>query len=80
MKISWTDRLRNEEVLQGKRGEGMSCIQWQGEGYLIGHILRRNCFLKHLIEGKLKGKREDMERGVRRHKQLFDDQKEKRGY
>jgi len=42
----------------------------------IGHILGRNCLLKHVIEGKI-----DMtaKRG-RRHKQLLDDFKEMRGY
>ena len=44
------------------------------------HILRRNFFLKHLIEGRLKGKREDMERRERRHRKLFDDLKENKGY
>ena len=38
-------------------------------------ILRTNCFLKQVIEGKIERKR----RG-RRRKQLMDDLKEKRGY
>jgi hypothetical protein len=44
----------------------------------IGHILRRNCFLKHLIEGKMEGRREVIGRGGRRNKQLLDHLKEKR--
>jgi hypothetical protein len=52
----------------------------KGEGYLDWTHLAYELLLKHLTEGKLKGKREDMERGVRRHKQLFDDVKEKKGY
>ena len=44
----------------------------------IGHVLRRNCLLKHVIEGKLEGRIEMMgRRGIRR-KQLLDDLKEKR--
>jgi hypothetical protein len=36
----------------------------------IGHILRRNCLLKHVIEGNIEGTR----RGGRR-KQLLDERK-----
>jgi hypothetical protein len=46
----------------------------------IGHILRRNCLLKHMIEGKLEGMTEVTERRGRRCKQLLDDLKEKRRY
>ena len=42
----------------------------------IGHILRRNCLLKDVTEGKIAGTRI---RG-RRHKQLLDDLREKRKY
>ena len=40
---------------------------------LIGHIVRSNCILRHVIEGKIDGKRR---RGGRR-KQLWGDLKEK---
>jgi hypothetical protein len=42
--------------------------------------LRRNCLLKHVIEGKLEGRIEMMGRRGRRRKQLLDDLKEKRRY
>ena len=42
----------------------------------IGHILRRNCLLKHVIEGKI----EVTERRGRKHGQQLDDFKETRGY
>jgi hypothetical protein len=46
----------------------------------IGHILCRNCLLKHAIEGKLEGRIEMTRRRGRRRKQLLDDLKEKRIY
>jgi hypothetical protein len=42
----------------------------------IGHILCRNCLLQQGIEGKI----EVMGQQGRRHKQLLDNLKEKRGY
>jgi len=42
----------------------------------IGHILRRNCLLKQVIEGKIKGEMEV----ARRRKKLLDDLKDRRGY
>jgi len=41
----------------------------------IGHILRRNCFLKHVIEEKIEGSIEVTGRRGRRRKQLLDDLK-----
>jgi len=46
----------------------------------IGHILRRNCLLKHVIEGKIKGEMEVARRRGRRRKKLLDDLKDRRGY
>ena len=47
---------------------------------MIGHVLRRNCILKHVIEGKIEGRIEVAEIRGRRHKQLLDDLNEMRGY
>jgi hypothetical protein len=46
----------------------------------IGHILCRNCLLKHVIEGKLEGRIEVTRRRGRRGKQLLADLKATRGY
>jgi hypothetical protein len=46
----------------------------------IDHILRRNCLLKHVIEGKLEGWIEMMGRRGRRCKQVLYDLKGKRRY
>jgi hypothetical protein len=46
----------------------------------IGHILRRNCLLKQVIEGKIQGQKEVTRRRGRRRKQLLDDLGVRRGY
>jgi hypothetical protein len=46
----------------------------------IGHILRRNCLLKEVIEGKIKGRIEVIRRRGRRRKKLLDDLWDRRGY
>ena len=46
----------------------------------IGHILRRNCLLKQVIEGKIKEEIEMTRRQGRRRKKLLDDLKDRRGY
>jgi len=46
----------------------------------IGHILLRNCFLQHVIEGKTEGRIEVTGRRGRRRLQLLDDLEETRGY
>jgi hypothetical protein len=48
----------------------------------IGHVLRRNCLLKHVIEGNIlvDGKEEGTGRRERRRKHLLDDLKETRRY
>ena len=46
----------------------------------IGPILRRNCLLQRVIEGKIKGEIEVTGRQGRRRRTLLDDLKERRGY
>jgi hypothetical protein len=46
----------------------------------IGHILRRNCRLQRVSEGKIKGGIEVTGRRGRRRRKLLDDLKEWRGY
>jgi len=46
----------------------------------IGHILRRNCLLQRVIEGKIQGGIEVTGRQGRRRRKLLDDLKESRGY
>ena len=46
----------------------------------IGHMLRRNCVVMHLVEGKTDGRMDVTGRRGIRSKQLLDDRKEMRGY
>ena len=46
----------------------------------IGHILRRNCLLKQVIEGKIKGEMEVTSRRGRRRRKLQYDLNDRRGY
>jgi hypothetical protein len=80
-KISWIDHVRNEEVLLtvDEQRNILHEIQKRKANW-IGHILRRNCLLKQVIKGKIKGEMEVTKRQGRRLKQLLDDLKDKRGY
>jgi len=55
-KIIWTNHVRNEEVLLrvNEQRNILHEIRKQKANW-IGHILRRNCLLKQVIEGKIKG-------------------------
>jgi hypothetical protein len=55
-KISWTDHVRNEEMLV-RVSEQRNILHEirKRKANWIGHILRRNCLLKEVIEGKLRG-------------------------
>ena len=58
-KISWTDHVRNEEVLLRVREQRNILHEIRkGKANWIGHILRRNCLLKRVIKGKIKGEME----------------------
>ena len=58
-KISWTDHVRNEEVLL-RVNEQRNILHEiiKRKANWIGHILRRNCLLKQVIEGNIKGQME----------------------
>jgi hypothetical protein len=80
-KISWTDHVRNEEVLLRVKDQRniLHEIRKQKANW-IGHILRRNCLLQWVIEGKIKGGIEVTGRRGRKCRKLLDDLKERRGY
>ncbi|KAJ4440262.1 hypothetical protein ANN_08401 [Periplaneta americana] len=56
-RVKWTDRIRNEAVLERVGGERMMLklirkriINW------LGHCLKRNCLLKDALEGMVNGR------------------------
>ena len=80
-KVSWTDLLRNEEVLWSVK-EVKNIIQTtkRRKANWISYILGRNCFLKYIVEGKIEGRIEVAGRHGRRRKQLLADLNEKSVY
>ena len=56
MEINWSDRVRNEQVLQRVEEQWNILRKMQRKKVnWIGHILHRNCLLKHVNEGKIEG-------------------------
>ena len=75
-KISWNDHVGNEEVLL-RVNEQRNILHEisKRKANWIGHILRRNCLLQRVIEGKVKGGIEVTGRRGRRRRKLLDDLK-----
>ena len=73
--------VRNEEVLLtvNKQKNILYEIRKRKANW-IGHILRRNCLMRQVIEGKIKGEMEVTIIRGRRRKKLLDDLREGRGY
>ena len=79
--FSWTDHVRNEEVLL-RVNEQRNILHEirKRKANWIGHILPRNCLLNQVIEGQIKEEMEVARRRGRRRKKLLDDLKDGRGY
>jgi len=76
-KISWIDGVRSE-VLRSRvkleRNVLLTVERWKAKW--IGHILRRNCLLEHIIEGKVERRTVVTGRRKRRRNQLLDNLRE----
>ena len=73
-KISWTDHVRNEEVLLTvKEQRNILHEILKRKANWIGHILHRNCLLQEVIEGKMKGWIEMTGRRGRKRRKLLDE-------
>jgi hypothetical protein len=76
IEISWNYLVKNE-ILQRVEEEGnILHRRKRKKASWISHNLRRNCFLKHVIEEKT----DEAGRRGRRYKQLLDNFKEKISY
>jgi hypothetical protein len=55
-KVSWTDHVRNGEVLLRVKEQRNILHEIRNrKANWIGHIVRRNCLLQRVIEGKIQG-------------------------
>jgi hypothetical protein len=80
-KISWTDRVKNELVLQRVEEERNIVYKTKQRNVnWIGHILRKNCLPIHVIQINIEGRMSVTGRRRRRRKELLNDLKEGRGY
>jgi len=70
-KIHWTDRVRNEVLLTVEERNILRTVK-RRKGNWIGHILRRNCLLKDVIQEKVVGKIEVTGRWISRKHVLYD--------
>jgi hypothetical protein len=55
-KIIWTDRVGNEVLHRAKEERNILQTVKRRKADWIGHIWRRNCLLKQVIEGKVEGR------------------------
>ncbi|KAJ4436831.1 hypothetical protein ANN_16963 [Periplaneta americana] len=69
-RVKWTDRIRNEAVLErvNEKRMKLKLIRKRKRNWLV-HWMRRNCLLKDAVEGMVNGRRV---RGRRRY-QMIDD-------
>jgi hypothetical protein len=80
-KIIWTDHVRNEGVLLRVKEQRIILHEIRKrKANWIGHILRRNCLLEGVIDGKIQGGIEVTGRQGGRRRKLLDYLKERRGY
>ena len=75
--VNLTNRVKSEEVSQKlKVQRNILHTVTRRKGNWIGHVLRRNCLVKRVLEGKIEG----TGRRGRRRKQLLDGFKKTRRY
>jgi len=76
----WEDQFDRSCGSRVKEGRDVWQTLKRRKANWVGHILRRNCLLKRVVEGKLEGRIQVTGRRWRRRKHSLDDLKEKRGY
>ena len=78
--ISWTDHVRNAEVLHRVERDINIVQKMEKKINCIGKIQHGNCLLKRIIEGNIEGRIKVKERQGRKRKQLLDDLTRNRRY
>ena len=61
-KISWTDHVRNGALHRVKQAKNTLCTIKRSNTNRIGQILRSTYHLKHVTEGKIEEKSDEMMR------------------
>ncbi|PNF29424.1 hypothetical protein B7P43_G06842 [Cryptotermes secundus] len=79
-KISWADYVRKEVLIRVSEQRNILHEIRKRKANWIGHVLRRNCLLNEVIEGKIEGRIEVTRRRGRRRKKMLDDLGDRRGY
>jgi hypothetical protein len=75
-KISWTDHVNNKDVLPTvKEQRNILHEIRKRKANWIGHILRRNCLLQRVTDGKIQEGIEVTGKQGRRRRKLLDDLK-----
>jgi hypothetical protein len=70
-KIIWIDGLKKEILHAVKEERNILHTIKERKSNWTGHVLRRNCLLKHIMQEKIKEKSEVTGRRERRRKQLW---------
>jgi hypothetical protein len=80
-KISWTDNVRNEEILHKANEERniLHTIKIREVNWIV-QTMRKKCLLKHTVHIELQGGLKVTGRQARRRKQLLDDLEKRTGY
>jgi hypothetical protein len=55
-KISWTDRVKSNVINRVKKDRNVLQTIRRRKANWIGHSWRRNCLLRHVIEGQIEGR------------------------
>jgi hypothetical protein len=71
--ISWTNSVRNEEILRSvKEKRNILHTVKRRKDYWIGHVLPRRCLPKHVTEAEIEEGIKVTAKGERRLQQLLD--------
>jgi hypothetical protein len=79
-KLIWTVGVIHETLYQVKEERNILFTENRSKAEWFGHILCRNCLVRHIIEGMIEGRIVVAGRWGRKRKNLLNDLKENTGY